>query len=233
MLRNYLLNLLLFLSFTFIGSQVHSQYADLGTGALKDKIWWIDWNGFSMANGATKTFTTSNGLTVTVTFSNVSGPTMPPTVMNTWYGAVLHLLYNFSNSAIKPALYHSQFETAITKFTLTVSGTRNGNPVPLQFIVADAEASAITEITTLTTSGSNWNTVDFFRNSLQTSNPLIGCNTSTVKISDTYGNAPQTGQNPVIATQSPSGGPLVINASLDHSGIQGQMGTCVWYFRSG
>lgn len=225
MLRNYLLTL--FLSLFFVVGASHcsrAQYADLGTGGLKNKIWWIDWNGFSMANGAVKTFTTSNGLTVAVAFSNVSGPLLTPTPMNTWYGAVLHLLYDFSNAAVLPALYNPSDVTTATNFTITVSATRNGVAVPLQFIAADAEASAVTEITTLTTNGSNWNTVDFFRNSSQTSNPLNGCNTSTVKISDTYGNSPSVGQNPVISTQTPSGGPLTITAKLDHSGIPGKMG---------
>lgn len=223
MLRNYLLKF--FLLFVLFGASHRSfaQYADLGSGALKDKIWWIDWSGFSMVNGAAKTFTTTNGLTVTVTFSNVSGPLLAPSVMNTWYGAVLHLLYDFSNTAVKPALYHTQQETAVTKFTLTVSATRYGLAVPMQLIAADAEGSAPTEITTLQTNGSNWNTVDFFRNSSQTSNPLNGCNTPTVKISDTYDGA-QIGQNPVVSTQTPATGPLVMDITLDHSGFQGRMG---------
>jgi len=201
-----------------------AQYANLGVGAQKDKIWWIDWSGFSFANGSTKSFTTSNGLTVTLGFSNVSGPALTPTIMNTWSGSVLHLLYNFSDPAIKPALYHTSYQTELTKFTINVTASRNGFPVPVRLIAADAEASALTEITTLKTNGSNWITVDFFRNSNQTTNPLTGCNTNTLKITDTYGNAPAFGQNPVISTESPATGPLSIEVTMDHTSVPGQMG---------
>lgn len=232
MFRNFLLSCLL-LVFTFgIDSRAYSQYADLGTGALKNQIWWFDWNGFTMANGATRTFTTSNNLTVTITFSKVSGPLLTPTVMNTWWGSVLHMLYNFSNASIKPALYHTSYQTQLTNFTLSLTATRNGVNIPVQFIAADAEASAITEITTLVTNGSNWGMIDFFRNSPQQTNPISGCNTKTVKITDTYGNAVAIGQNPVLGTKSPAAGPLVIDVSMDHSGIQGQMGLAFGIFEA-
>lgn len=202
----------------------YGQYADIGSGTQKDKIWWVDWNGFTLSNGATKSITTTNGLTVNISISNVSGPALVPYQMNTWSGAVLHLLYNFSNPNIRPALYHPAYETVPSSFTLTVSATRNGQPVPFDFVAADAEASATNEITTLTTNGSTWQAIDFFRNSTQTTNPLTGCNTASVKISDTYGNAPAVGQNPVISTTSPANASLIVNAHFDHSGIIGQMG---------
>lgn len=190
-----------------------AQYATSGTGSLRNEIWWFNWAGFTMANGASKTFTTADGLSVTITFSNVTTPPAPM-IMNTWRGAVLHFLYDFTDPAIMPALYQS---TAITKstFTMQLTATRNGVPAPCTFIAADAEASTPLEITTLTTIGSAWQAVDFYRNSTQTSNPLTGCNTQTVAIADTYGNASAVGQNPVIATSSNTGA-LTVDVTMDH-----------------
>jgi len=192
-----------------------AQYADLGSGSLRNEIWWLDWAGLNMANGASKTFTTTDGLSVTVTFSNVSPSTATPNIMNTWMGAILHQLYNFSNPTILPALWHRSLSIAQCTFTMEVTATRGGNPVPCTFIAADAEASNLSEITRLTTDGSNWQTVDFYRNSLQTSNPLTGCNTQTISIYDTYGGSALSGQNPVVATTTTTGS-LKVDVVLDH-----------------
>jgi gliding motility-associated-like protein len=214
-----LIHLLFFLSAT-----VSAQYADRGTGSLKNQIWWFDWNGFSFANGASKTIQTPDGLSVTIEFSDPSGPLLAPSVMNTWSGAVLHLLYDFSDPSIRPALYNARPESGITKFSLSVTATRNNIAVPINFIMADAEASDLTEITTLSTNGSPWNTIDFFRNSTQASNPVIGCGTKTIKVTDTYGNAPAYGQNPVVSSKSPAAGSLTVDVTLDHTNGSGLMG---------
>ena len=84
---------------------VFAQYADQGIGNLRNQVWWFDWAGFTIQEGAARTFTTDDGLSVTITFSNVSAHTPLPYVMNTWPGSMLYLLYNFTNPAIKPALY--------------------------------------------------------------------------------------------------------------------------------
>src|SRR5688572_4798461 len=86
-----------------------AQYADAGTGALKNEIWWFDWAGIDLINGGSRTVTLPDGLVVTYAYSG--SPSKYPTaqVMNTWSGAILHLLYNFTNPAIKPALYHYTF----------------------------------------------------------------------------------------------------------------------------
>jgi gliding motility-associated-like protein len=220
---------LCFFLLLIIGLRVNSQYADLGTGSLKDKIWWFDWNNFVIADNASRTFTTNDGLTVTFTFSNVQGPVFQPSIMNTWYGAVLHLLYDFSNTSIKPA-FLSSFTTQNSQFTVTVTASRNGQPASFKFIAADAEASATTEITTLTSSGSAWTCVDFFRNSSQTTNPFGGCNTTTATITDTYGGSAGIGQNPVIATDAPASGSLVINCDFNRNGIIGGMGIAFGLF---
>jgi gliding motility-associated-like protein len=208
-----------------------SQYADLGTGALKNQIWWFDWNGFTLSNGASRSFTTGDGLNVTITFSNIQGPVFQPWIMNTWYGSVLHFLYDFSNPNIKPALF-SPYTTLNSQFTINVTATRNGIPTPFKFIAADAEASALSEITTLTTNGTGWECIDFFRNSTQTSNPFGGCTTQTATITDTYAGSSGIGQNPVIATDNAVGGPLVINCNFNRSGVDGQMGIAFGIFGS-
>ncbi|HET6996107.1 MAG TPA: CshA/CshB family fibrillar adhesin-related protein, partial [Chitinophagaceae bacterium] len=218
--------------FAAIVSNAHSQYADLGTGALKNQIWWFDWNNFTVADGASRSFTTGDGLTVTITFSNVQGPVFQPYVMNTWVGAVLHYLYDFSNVNIKPALF-STYTTLNSQFTISVTATRNGAPAPFKFIAADAEASATSEIMTLTTSGSNWLCVDFFRNSTQTTNPFTGCNTQTANVTDTWGGGLSgIGQNPVIATDNAGGSPLVLNCSFNRNSVIGQMGIALGIFGS-
>jgi gliding motility-associated-like protein len=210
------------------GTEGFSQYADLGTGNLKNQIWWFDWSGFTIAENASRTFNTGDGLAVTIKFSNVQGPVFQPSVMNTWYGAVLHFLYDFSDGNIKPALY-SPYTTQNSHFTITVTATRNGLPAPFKFVGADAEASAVSEITTITSNGSPWQCIDFFRNSAQTTNPFLGCNTNTAIITDTYGGGTGIGQNPVIATDALAGS-LTLDCLFDRSGVDGQMGIAFGIF---
>src|SRR5690606_24124925 len=119
-----------------------------GTGNLKDKIWWLNWHGFSLANGASKTFNTTDGLAVTITFNNVEPHIPIPYRMNTWPGGILHLLYDFSDPAIKPALL-SENTWSGTKFSMTIAATRNGFPTNFNFVAADAEASNLGEAITL------------------------------------------------------------------------------------
>lgn len=144
---------------TFSHSQTNALYADQGSGSLRNSICWFDWNSFIVVNGASRNFVTADGLNVTVTFSSVTNAPSP-NVMQTWSGAVLWNLYNYSSTAYNPALYNTGNPNN-SQFTLSVYATRNGNPVPFTFVAADAEAS-ITEKTILQTSGSAWKTIDFF-----------------------------------------------------------------------
>ncbi|MBS1603922.1 MAG: gliding motility-associated C-terminal domain-containing protein [Bacteroidetes bacterium] len=212
------LALLILLPFSYVSAQ----HADLGSGVLKDQVWWIDWAGMNIINGASKTVTTNDGLTLKITILNLNGRAPAPTVMNSWSGAVLHLLYDFSDPNIKPALYDNN-ATGICKFTVTVSASRNGSPVPFYLITADAEASAFGETTTLKTNGSAWQTMTLFRNSSQTDDPLGGCGTQTATITNTYDGFPQEGQNPVITTLSPLAGSLAVDVTLDHGTTTGGM----------
>ncbi len=74
---------ILFVILVFTESYCSGQYADIGSGKLKNQIWWFDWNGFSFKEGTIRSFTTADGLTVKITFSNVSGRTLYPNIMNT------------------------------------------------------------------------------------------------------------------------------------------------------
>lgn len=218
MIRRFVLAMLLF------HCTLHSisQYADLGTGNLRNEIWWFNWSGFTLSNGASRSFTTVDGLTVNIQFSQVS-PTVPsPWVMNTWRGAIFHLLYNFSDPAIQPALYSNQ-TTADCRFTMRVTASRAGTPIAFTFVTADAEASSPLEITKLTTNGSNWQTVDFFRNSTQTTNPVTGCNTQSVVLAETYGGASLLGQNPMLSTDA-GAGDLTVGVAFERNGTNGSMG---------
>lgn len=188
-------------------NQSQAQYATTGTGVLRNQIWWFDWNGFSINNNQSKVFFTDDGLKVTITFSAVLNPPSP-SLMNTWNGAVLHTLYNFSpSSTVRPALYRNG-DTVTTNFTMNITATRQNVPVPFTFVAADAEAS-INEITSFTTDGTNWQMLDFFRNSNQTTSPINGCNTQSVNIIQTYGYGFQMGQNPVVSTSSSTGSLIV------------------------
>jgi len=215
-----LLTLVLFTVLPFSGTL--AQHADLGSGALKNQIWWIDWAGMTIANGASKNITTNDGLTLNISILNLNGRAPAPTIMNSWSGAVLHLLYDFSDPKIKPSLYDNN-ATGVCKFTVAVSASRNGIPVPFYLVTADAEASAFGETTTLRTNGSPWQTMTLFRNSFQTNDPLGGCGTQTATITDTYDGNPQEGQNPVITTLSPSNGSMTVDVTLDHGTTTGGM----------
>ncbi len=223
---------LFFLLFLFTHTESSGQYATAGSGVLRNQLWWFDWSGITPANGASKTFLTHDGLNVTITFSNVTnGNQLIPSQMNTWSGAVLHLLYNFNNPNIRPALFRSELAGGVTNisFTLTVSATRNGAPAPFTFIAADAEASTADEVSTFTTNGSNWSVLEFFKNSSQNINPLTGCGTATAILKSTYGNATATGQNPILATTSPASGTLTVRTSLDNT-VRGGMAVAFGIF---
>jgi hypothetical protein len=193
-----------------------AQYADKGNGPLKNEIWWFDWAGMNLGTGDSKVVTLPDGLIVTYSILPISTQFPDARVMNTWTGAILHLLYDFTNPAILPALYHATTASPLQcSFTVSVTATRNGLPVPFTVVAADAEASSPIEVTSLSTNGGRWQAIDFYRNSTQTTNPLSGCNTQNILINDTYGGSSQSGQNPVVASTSTTGN-INVNVVLDH-----------------
>jgi gliding motility-associated-like protein len=231
-MKKHFLLFLYFLLYLLMSPDSHGQYATSGTGVLRNQLWWFDWSGITPANGVSKSFITHDGLNITITFSNVTnGNQLVPSQMNTWSGAVLHLLYNFTNSNVRPALFRSESAGGVTNisFTMTISATRNGSPASFTFIAADAEASTEDEVSTFTTSGSNWSVLEFFKNSSDNTNPLTGCGTTIATLKSTYGNAATTGQNPILATTSPASGTLTVRTSLDNT-VSGGMAVAFGIF---
>lgn len=217
--------ILLLILITGMFTHANAQYADMGNGVIRNHIWWFNWNGFSMFNGATRSFTTADGLDVNIAFSQLSGLQPAPKVMNTWSGAVLHYLYDFSDPSMMPALYTMNSGQSCY-FTMTVTATRNGQPAPFTFLAADAEGSlSPVENTTFISSGGNWSYLDFFRNSSQTGNPVTGCGTQTITITDTQGamDGSPVGQNPLMATVAPSSGILTVTVKMETT-VPGGMG---------
>jgi hypothetical protein len=196
----------------------------------------MDWTGFSLTEGATWTVVTNNGLTVKVTFTNVTTPnSFKPSPMNLWAGALLSSLYGFSNTNVRPALYDGSngLVAGSYHYDMTITATRGGNPVKFTLVTADAEGSSLSERTYLNTNGSPWTTLEFIRTSGQTDDPLLGCNTQAATILDTHedaSNAALIGQLPVIATSSPGATALTLNITLDHGTTLGGMGLAFGIF---
>jgi gliding motility-associated-like protein len=217
-MRTCCLLLIVFLSFFSKLNAQTAQYATTGSGKMRNYISWFDWSGITIANNTNTTFTTADGLSIKISFSNVSGPSLRPYVMNTWSGAVLWKLYDFINPSVKPALF-SEATIDQVSFTMNITATRNGVATPFTLVAVDAEASDNNETTLFNTSGTAWRTIEFYKNSSQTANPLSGCGTKTVNLSQTYGNAAQTGQNPILATDA--AGSLTISTTMNRTVIGG------------
>lgn len=199
-----------------------AQHADLGTGTLKNEIWWLNWAGFTITNGASKTFTTNDGLQINVTFSNANGRQPTPINMTSNYsGSMLYVLYNFSDPSILPSLYDGPQQTGTIHYTMAITATRNGVAVPFYLLTADAEASFEGETMTFSSNGSNWQCINLYENSSQSIDPLTGCGSQTISIHDTYDGQPQGGQSPIIMTQAPSSGPLNLDVTYDHANTTG------------
>lgn len=220
-----------FIVLLFGFSVARAQYADIGTGVLRNQIWWFDWAGFTMTEGATRQFQTDDGLTVQIRFTALTNPVVVPNVMNTWSGSVLHLLYNFTDPGKRPALmkYNHTGPIVNSEWTMEITATRNGQPEPFTFVAADAEASTVDEVTIFTTDGSPWTTLEFFRNSTQTSNPLNGCGTQVVSSSNTHSGLPQNGQNPILATVSSAAGQLSVKTKMQNT-VNGGMAVAFGIF---
>ena len=108
----------LFVSFLKLHGQ-SAQYATAGTGTMRNYISWFDWAGVSITNNSTTNFTIPDGMNVTVKLTDVTGPPLVPTVMNTWWGAVLWQLYDFTNPAIKPALFSYDTPPSVVKVVVS------------------------------------------------------------------------------------------------------------------
>lgn len=196
--------LLLLFSVFFLSISSFSQYATTGNGALKNEIWWFDWAGLGIANGETRTFNTTDGLTVKIDLSNVTG-NLRPDVMNTWSGAMLHYLYNFSDPAIKPTMHSPAISYGNCSVTLSIEVKRGNVLVPFTIVASDGEGSSPDEWTFLSTTGSAWQTIEYYRSSNDPIDPLVGCNTRKVRIYYTSDISNVGGRNPLLVSNSADG----------------------------
>lgn len=113
--------------------QLKAQYADTGTGSLKEQIYWCNWDGFTISEGATKSFITSDSLTVTATFSDVSGSTPVPNYMS-------YAGYDFNNPAIKGSLNTN----SSAHFKVAFTATRNNTPAPVTIVAIKTGSTTYT-----------------------------------------------------------------------------------------
>jgi uncharacterized repeat protein (TIGR01451 family) len=141
-----------------------SGYAASGTSTFAGQIFWMDWScgGTTVFNSGAvvnKSWTVGDGLTLTGQITGATKDLLPYTV-GTWGGDTLQLrhaglnpigLRNTDNGGEDPA------------FNLTLSGSLNGSPVALRYVMADAEDSgglATDESIQATTNGTAWATVE-------------------------------------------------------------------------
>jgi hypothetical protein len=208
-----------------LSQSVKSQYANLGVGQHKKEIWWVDWSGFTVANGATKTFTTAAGISVTIIFSNVNnnGSTafLPSSISDfAGYNPFINL-YEFATKDIKNAIYEYGYGGTISSFSISISATRNGVAIPISIVTSDAEACSVYEFNGFNTSGTNWNVFEYFSNSSMAF-PVINCNTQNCQISNNIPFlGPTIGEVALLKTSSHTG-TLNIDYVFNH-GNSGRM----------
>jgi gliding motility-associated-like protein len=177
---------------------VHAQYADGGTGPLKNHIYWCNWAGFSLTEGATKTFTTSDNLTVTATFSDVSGATPIPNYMS-------YAGYDFSNQSIKTSFN----TTGTAHYKLALTATRDGAPAPVTIAVTAADG------TSFTTTGTPWNILS----------GTATCGTATTTISGAANVLTSTTDGIEVNMQNGSTAIFGILAAFDRGDLPASFGT--------
>jgi gliding motility-associated-like protein len=169
--------------------QVIAQYADIGAGPLKNRIWWLNWANTQITNGTVKTFTTSTGLTLTCTVSGVSGATPVPGIMNAESGALLRSQYDFANLSVQPAL---TIANTSSYYTMRISASRNGLPAPFMLVAADAASTTGTESDAIGSSNSNWQTLNLYSNGA-VQQPVNGCGIDTITFINTVNTCPVMG----------------------------------------
>lgn len=151
----YLVKLLtqsLFFLFFFNLSNAYAGYADgTGTGKLQNQIYWLDWQGFTFANGHSKTFNLPGGVVVTATVSGVSGGTISVGRPEDYSPAAMNRTYpNTGHTAIKSC------NACTNRFTMSFTASVGGLSIPVDLVAADAEAAASTEYMKMTTNGDSW-----------------------------------------------------------------------------
>lgn len=137
---------------------VYADYADgTGQGKLQNQIYWLDWQGFTFANGQSKTFNLPGGVVITAAVSAVSGGTISAGRPEDYQPAAMNRAYpNTGHTAIKSC------NACTNKFTMSFTASVDGLSIPVDLVAADAEAAASNEYMKMTTNGEPWRLLEQF-----------------------------------------------------------------------
>ena len=134
-----------------------ADYATGGAGQHIGDIFWLDWIDSDFAEGNTKTFTLPGNIVVQATISNIGGGALTAYTPGGWSGDTFDDLY----SGTGPVGIHGCSGCTNT-FDMIFAASVDGQAVPFDVVVADAEDSGPTEYITWTTDGSTWQVIETF-----------------------------------------------------------------------
>tara|TARA_R100000935_G_C2841201_1_gene171143 strand:+ start:2423 stop:6214 length:3792 start_codon:yes stop_codon:yes gene_type:complete len=141
-------------------SATGSGYASSGTGAFKDAIWWFDWScagaTFGFGDIVNKSWSMPGGITVTAQVTDIS-QTIEPYATGSSAGDALDDLYG----GVNPIGLANAISAEDPNFNISWSATFNGQPIPVDLILADAEDLGGAEATQATTDGTKWEPIEY------------------------------------------------------------------------
>ncbi len=137
---------------------VQADYATGGAGQYIGDIFWLDWVDSDFTEGHTKTFTLPGNIVVQATISNITGGALTAYTPGGWEGDSFDDLY----SGTGPVGIHGCAGCTNT-FRMTFAASVDGQPIPFDVVVADAEDSNPSEYITWTTDGDTWQVIETFR----------------------------------------------------------------------
>ncbi len=138
---------------------VQARYADgTGQGMYQNQIYWLEWDGFTFTDGQSRTFNLPGDVTIVATVSNISGGAVRIGRPEDYGPAAFNLAYpNTGQTAINSC------NACTNQFRLTLSANVAGTAVPVDMVVADAEAAAANESLKVTTDGNPWQLLEQFQ----------------------------------------------------------------------
>ncbi len=132
-----------------------SGYAPAGTGVYRNEIWWFDWScadsTFAPGDTVNKSWSLPGGYIVT---AKITGITEPITAYATGSNPndALDDLY----AGVNPIALSNAAISLDPDFNIAWGASFNGEPFPVDLIVADAQNTELVDLTTVTSDGSNW-----------------------------------------------------------------------------
>ncbi len=170
-------------------------FANSGSGLYHSNIEFLTFASTSLAtggitNGATATYTTAEGSTVTLTFSNVSNATdaasFKPAALNAYTPSKFYGGYN--NTSSSSIMLYGQYN-ATASFTVTISAVdKNGISYTPNVAFADGEVTqASGEYLAVTTNGGNFQNVETVGTNDYS---LTGVGTTSIKLQNTVDGVP-------------------------------------------